>query len=68
MLVTCSPNVSKIFNKPPENWLNNRQYTTHIEQLTDALDSLYACMFCIETDFLPFPVFRETFDCPERRS
>ena len=33
----CSPNISKIFNRPPENWFNNRQYTTHIEQLLDAL-------------------------------
>ena len=34
--------------------LNNRQYATHIEQLIDALDNLYACIFCTKTDFLPF--------------
>ena len=33
----CRPNISKIFNRPPENRFNNRQYTTHIEQLIDVL-------------------------------
>ena len=31
----CSPNISKLFNRPPENRFNNCQYTTHIEQLID---------------------------------
>ena len=36
-ILWCSPNISKIFNRPPENRFNDRQYTTHIEQLSDAL-------------------------------
>ena len=64
----CSPDISEIFNRPAENRFNNRQYTTHIEQLTDALDNLYACIFCTKTDFLPFRVIGKTFDYIERRS
>ena len=64
----CSPNISKIFNRPPENRFNNRQYATHIEQLIDALDNLCVCIFCTKTDLLAFPVIRRTFDYIERRS
>ena len=49
----CSRN-SKIFNRAPENRFNNHQYATHIEQLIDVLDNLYACIFCTKTEFLPF--------------
>ena len=42
----CNPNISKIFNRPPENRFNNRQYTTHIEQLIDAL-SQFMCLYLL---------------------
>ena len=64
----CSPNISKRFNKPPENRFNDRKYTTHIGQLIDTIDNLCACIFCTKTDFLPFPVICGTFDYIERRS
>ena len=50
----CSPNNSKILNRPLENQFNNQQYTTHIEQLIDALDNLCVFTFCIKTDFCHF--------------
>ena len=40
----CSPNISKLFNRPPENRFNNRQYATHKEQLIDAL-SRFMCLY-----------------------
>ena len=40
----CSPNISKLFNRPPENRFSNHQYTTHIEQLIDAL-SQFMCLY-----------------------
>ena len=42
----CSPNISKIFNWPLENWFSNRQYTTHIGQL---LKTLITCFVLIWT-------------------
>ena len=46
----CSPNISKLFNRPPENRFNNRQYTTHIEQLSmwvkNAL-SQFKCLYLL---------------------
>ena len=40
----CSPNISKLFKRPSENRFNNRQYTTHIKQLIDAL-SHFMCLY-----------------------
>ena len=47
----CSPNISKIFNRPPENRFNNRQYTTHIEQLIDALSQFMCLYFLYQNGF-----------------
>ena len=41
--------------------MNNHHYATHIKQLIDALDNLYACIFRTKMDFLPFQVIRKTF-------
>ena len=58
----CSPNISQIFNRPPENRFNNRQNATHIEQLTDAWRQ-FMCLYLLyqKRIFLPFPVIRGTF-------
>ena len=42
----CSPNISELFNRPPENRFNNRQYTTHIEQLIDTF-SQFMCLYLL---------------------
>ena len=47
----CSPNISKLFNRPPENRFNNRQYTTHIEQLIDALSQFMCLYFLYQNGF-----------------
>ena len=43
----CSPNISKLFKSPSENRFNNRQYTTHIKQLIDAL-SHFMCLYFLD--------------------
>ena len=42
----CSPNISRLFNRPLENRFNNRQYTTHTEQFIDAL-SQFMCLYLL---------------------
>ena len=41
----------KIFNRPSENRFNNRQYTTHIEQLIDALSQFMCLYFLYQNGF-----------------
>ena len=45
----CSPNISKIFNRPPENRFNDRQYTTHTEHLSEALRQ-FMCLYFLYQD------------------
>ena len=47
----CNHNISKLFNRPPENRFNNRQYTTHIEQLIDALSQFMCLYFLYQNGF-----------------
>ena len=47
----CSPSTSKLFNRSPGNRFNNRQYTTHIEQLIDALSQFMYLYFLYQNGF-----------------
>ena len=47
----CSPNISKLFNRPPENRFNDRQCTIHIEQLSDALSLFMRLYFSDQKEF-----------------
>ena len=46
-----SPTISKLFNRSPENRFNNRQCTTHIEQLIDALSQFMSLYFLYQNGF-----------------